>query len=75
MFFQPNMIFNKNPALFFFIALTLSAPAKTFADPNDQSRWDKHYNIEEFLFGTQPIQFLKENIQILPKGRALDLAM
>ena len=54
---------------------SLIAPADVLAAQKDQSRWDKHYDIEEFLFGTEPIHFLKENINLLPKGKALDLAM
>jgi 2-polyprenyl-3-methyl-5-hydroxy-6-metoxy-1,4-benzoquinol methylase len=31
--------------------------------------------MEEFLYGTEPIPFLKDNINLLPKNKALDLAM
>ena len=46
------------------------------AKPRDAERWDEHYkDADNYLFGTQPIRFLKENIHLLPKGRTVDLAM
>ncbi len=51
-------------------------PATGEAKPRDAERWDEHYkDPDQYLFGTQPIPFLKENIHLLPKGRAVDLAM
>ena len=75
MFSHPNVLLNRNRGFVFFLALTLLVPTVALASPKDQSRWDKYYDIEEFLFGTEPIRFLKENINLLPKGKALDLAM
>ena len=75
MFFHPNAPLNKSLNFIFFLALGVFIPAITLAAPKDQSRWDKRYNTEEFLFGTEPVRFLKENIHLLPKGKALDLAM
>ena len=75
MFFHPYVLLNRNRGFVFFLALGVFIPAITLAAPKDQSRWDKYYDIEEFLFGTEPIRFLKENIHLLPKGKALDLAM
>ena len=72
MFFYTSQLLGKS---LIFIVMILFLPTSAFTAPKDQSRWDKHYNIEEFLFGTQPIQFLKKNIHLLPKGKALDLAM
>jgi len=59
----------------FLLILAVSIPMPAAAAEKDQSRWDKHYDIEGFLFGSKPIRFLKDNIHLLPKGRALDLAM
>ena len=75
MFCYPNMLPDRSRLFVFFLMFTLLSPAIASAAPKDQSRWDKYYDIEEFLFGTEPIRFLKENINLLPKGKALDLAM
>ena len=45
------------------------------AKPRDQDRWDKRYSTEVFIFGKEPVPFLTQNIHLLPKGRALDIAM
>jgi 2-polyprenyl-3-methyl-5-hydroxy-6-metoxy-1,4-benzoquinol methylase len=45
------------------------------ADPKDKERWDAKYAKEEYLFGKEPIAFLKEHVPLLPKGKALDIAM
>jgi tellurite methyltransferase len=47
----------------------------TSADEKDRQRWDARYEGEEFIFGKQPVAFLKEIVHLLPKGRALDIAM
>jgi len=75
MFFFISQLLSKSLTFIIFIVITLFLPANAFTAPNDQSRWDRHYDMEEFLFGTQPIQFLKKSIHLLPKGKALDLAM
>lgn len=49
-----------------------SAPAS--ADPRDRERWDQKYGKEEYLYGKEPIPFLKAHAGLLPKGKALDLA-
>ena len=43
--------------------------------PKDKDRWNKKYDTEEYLFGEKPIPFLVDNIHILKKGKALDVAM
>ncbi len=45
------------------------------AKPRDKDRWDKKYSTEVFIFGKEPVPFLTQNIHLLPKGRALDIAM
>ena len=45
------------------------------ADEEDRKKWDARYGGEEFIFGKQPVASLKENIHLLPKGKALDIAM
>lgn len=74
MFFYSNNLC-KNLNFIFFLILSAFTPMVVSAASNDQTRWDKYYNIEEFLYGTEPIPFLKENISLLPKNKALDLAM
>jgi SAM-dependent methyltransferase len=74
MLFQANMLTKKINLIFLLILSTLM-PVIVSAAPNDQSRWDKYYDMEEFLYGIKPIPFLKDNINLLPKNKALDLAM
>ena len=45
------------------------------AAPRDKDRWDRKYSSENYIFGTQPITFLKQHASLLPKGKALDIAM
>jgi len=74
MFFYSNNLC-KNLNFIFFLILSAFTPMVVSAASNDQTRWDKYYNMEEFLYGTEPIPFLKDNISLLPKNKALDLAM
>ena len=74
MLFQVNMLTTKINLIFLIILSTLM-PVIVSGAPNDQSRWDKYYDIEGFLYGIEPIPFLKDNINLLPKNKALDLAM
>jgi len=46
-----------------------------FGAEEDKSRWDKKYDTEEYIAGRDPIPFLQDHIDLLPKGTALDLAM
>ena len=75
MFSRLNVLFDRSLVVLFLLILAVSIPIPAAAAEKDQSRWDKHYDIEGFLFGSKPIRFLKDNIHLLPKGRALDLAM
>ena len=47
----------------------------SWAEEEDKQRWDKKYDTETYLFGRNPIPFLKDHLDLLPKGAALDLAM
>ncbi len=40
----------------------------------DQKRWDKRFKGEGFAFGKEANPFLKRQIGLLPKGKALDIA-
>ena len=75
MLFHPKPFFNKKLHFILSLILIILIPLITSAAEKDQERWNKHYDIEGFLFGNEPIQFLKENIHLLPKNKALDLAM
>ncbi len=37
-------------------------------------QWDKRFSRDMYLYGTEPVDFLRSNIDKLPKGRALCLA-
>lgn len=47
-------------------------------DPNKktaQQVWDERYGGEGYLFGKEPIPFLKHYLNVLSKGKAIDIAM
>ena len=46
-----------------------------WAAEEDKERWNKKYETKTYLFGREPIPFLKDHIDLLPPGAALDLAM
>ena len=50
-------------------------PSLIEASSKDKERWDRKYQTEEYLFGKEPIAFLKDNVRLLPKGKVLELAM
>jgi tellurite methyltransferase len=52
--------------------LVYSVPAS--ADPKDRERWDQKYAKDDYLYGKEPIPFLKAHAGLLPRGKALDLA-
>lgn len=52
-----------------------SAVSSLFANDQDKLFWDRKYETEAYIFGKEPVEFLKEHIDILPRGRALDIAM
>lgn len=47
----------------------------SFADSRDKVLWEKRYETEAYILGKEPVEFLKEHIGLLPRGKALDLAM
>lgn len=36
--------------------------------------WDERYNTEEYVYGTNPNDFLRMNVSAIPKGKVLSLA-
>ncbi|MCF8721475.1 class I SAM-dependent methyltransferase [Nitrospina gracilis] len=54
---------------------TLFSLGPVWAKSQDQERWNKKYEVDVFLFGKEPVPFLKNNAGLLPKGKALDIAM
>ncbi|MDR4494489.1 MAG: class I SAM-dependent methyltransferase [Nitrospirales bacterium] len=64
--------------LAFFITICVlngAAFGPALAAEADKERWNKKYDTDKYLFGQDPIPFLKDHIDLLPKGKALDLAM
>ena len=45
------------------------------ASEGDKSRWNKRYDTGEYLYGKDPLKFLKEKLGILVRGKTLVLAM
>ncbi len=59
------------------IALVIAlipGPAVESAE-TDKERWNKNYSGDTYRFGKEPIPYLVEQINRLPQGKALDLAM
>ena len=45
------------------------------ASEDDRNRWNRRYNTGEYIYGKEPLTFLKEKLGILVRGKALVLAM
>ncbi|QPJ61072.1 MAG: methyltransferase domain-containing protein [Candidatus Nitronauta litoralis] len=61
--------------LIFTSLFCLSIALPVIASPSDQERWDSKYENEVYIFGTEPISFIRDNLKLLPKGKVLDIAM
>jgi tellurite methyltransferase len=59
----------------FLIVTALAGAPLLDAKPRDKDRWDKKYSTEAFIFGKEAVPFLKQNVHLLPKGKALDIAI
>ena len=46
-----------------------------FGAEEDKARWNKKYDTEKYIAGRDPIPFLQNHTDLLPKGKALDLAI
>ena len=69
---------SKNSAAFFADQLPPSVDLFSIpceAAPQDKERWDLKYQTPEYISGKEPIPFLKQSLELLPKGKALDVAM
>jgi tellurite methyltransferase len=67
----------RNPKLIICLSalFLLASSWSVFAHPKDKDRWDNKYSTEVYLFGEKPVPFLVDNVHLLPKGKALDIAM
>ena len=45
------------------------------AASEDKERWNQKFQTKKYIAGKEPIQFLKQNVDMLPQGTVLDLAM
>lgn len=75
---KTNMRLRRAVLASFILPACLLGPVTTvpvLAAPQDKERWNRKYADEEYIFGTQPIAFLVEHLELLPKGNALDIAM
>ncbi len=70
--------FPKAFLLFFLVGYVLGpifSPFPAKGAPQDKERWNRNYQTQEYISGKEPVPFLKENVELLPKGTVLDLAM
>lgn len=73
---RARFIVGRRPAWALLALLVVLVPCGGgFAASQDRERWDEKYRGEEYIFGTEPIPFLAQSLELLPKGKALDLAM
>ena len=70
----PTKKFLSNTLVILALALFAGTPLLD-AKPRDKERWDKKYGTEAYIFGKEPVPFLKQNVHLLPKGKALDIAI
>jgi len=64
-------------ALLIICSQNLNAQMMNSSGSEDQTageQWDKRFSVDRYLYGTEPVEFLRENIHRLPKGKALCLA-
>ena len=55
--------------------LLVMLPSGVEASKNDRDRWNEKYATDRYLFGKEPIPFLKQHVDLLPQGKVLDIAM
>lgn len=55
--------------------LLATSTTGALADPRDKQRWNEKYSEEVYRFGKDPIPFLVDQVDRLPKGKVLDVAM
>lgn len=55
--------------------IVVNVTSALFASEQDRLFWNKRYDTETYILGKEPVEFLKEHINILPRGKALDIAM
>ena len=66
----------KNYFLYIIIfCIAVNVTSALFASEQDRLFWNKRYDTETYILGKEPVEFLKEYINILPRGKALDIAM
>lgn len=44
-------------------------------DGEARQRWEERYATPEYIYGKEPVEFLREHVELLPKGKAIVLAM
>ncbi len=62
-------------AALLFIAGTCVLAQQKWQSRTTKERWDQKYNREMYVYGKEPVAFLREKIGVLKKGKALVLAM
>lgn len=45
------------------------------ASQQDKERWNRKYATDDYIAGKEPVAFLRDHLPLLPKGKALDIAM
>ncbi|MGQ3685754.1 MAG: class I SAM-dependent methyltransferase [Candidatus Loosdrechtia sp.] len=59
----------------YIIPYTLVLNTTVLAKEQDRLFWNERYNVETYVYQKEPADFLREHVDILPKGKALDIAM
>ena len=45
------------------------------AETDDKARWNAKYADKPYQYGEEPIEFIKDTLSLLPRGKVLDIAM
>lgn len=59
----------------YIIPYTLVLNTTVLVKEQDRLFWNERYNVETYVYQKEPADFLREHVDILPKGKALDIAM
>lgn len=71
--FYLSVVFLYLPGIIYFFLHPVAS--LSFANSQDKMIWDKKYETDAYILGKEPVEFLREHIDILPKGKVLDIAM
>ncbi|HHT9120721.1 MAG TPA: class I SAM-dependent methyltransferase [Candidatus Hypogeohydataceae bacterium YC41] len=58
-----------------FLSLLILFAEISSADEEARRHWEERYATPEYIYGKEPTEFLRDSVDLIPKGKALVLAM